>query len=65
MMGLSWFCKHDRYEVISWKYVNLGKYDQYIEATVKCNDCGKIIKKNIEGDRCNAFAVVYDDKFGR
>ena len=63
-MGLPWFCTHGKYDVISWKYVNLGKYNQYIEARVKCVDCGKIVTKKIEGDRCNAFATVYDDKFG-
>ena len=64
-MGLKWFCNHEKYDVITWKYVNLGKYDQHIEATVVCKNCGKTVKKIIEGDRCNVFAVVYDDKFAK
>jgi len=63
-MGLAWFCKHDRYEVLGWKYVNLGRYDQYIEAKVRCSDCGKIVIKKIDHDRCAAFATIYDEKFG-
>lgn len=63
-MGLAWFCKHEKYEVLGWKYVNIGKYDQYIEARVKCNDCGKIVTKKIDSDTEAAFATVYDDKFG-
>lgn len=64
-MGLKWFCNHKKYEVIGWKYVNMGKYDQYIEAKVKCNTCGKIVIKKIEKEMCAAFATVYDDLFGR
>jgi lysyl-tRNA synthetase class I len=64
-MALSLFCKHDNYEVITWKYVNIGKYDQYIEARVKCDNCGKIVTKKIEGERAAVFAVIYDDKFGQ
>jgi lysyl-tRNA synthetase class I len=64
-MGFNLFCKHDKYEVLTWRYQNLGKPDQYIMARIKCNNCGKILEKTITGDRMNAFAVVYDDKFGR
>lgn len=63
-MGLPWFCGHNNYEVLGWKYVNMGKYNQYIEARVKCNDCGKTVIKKIDNDMCAAFATVYDEKFG-
>lgn len=64
-MGLSWFCTHEKYDVLSWKYINIGKPDQKIEATIRCKNCEKIVKKIIDGDRINAFAVVYDDKYLR
>lgn len=63
-MGLSWFCKHNNYEVLGWKYVNIGKPDQHIEARVMCKDCGKVVIKEIDRDKEKAFAAVYDDKFG-
>ena len=63
-MGIKLFCNHERYEVIGWKYINIGKYDQKIEASIICSDCGKKIKKIIQGDKIEAFALVYEDKFG-
>lgn len=64
-MGLSWFCNHEKYEVLSWKYINLGRYDQSIEAKVKCKNCNKVVIKKIEGDRCAAFAIAYEEFYGK
>lgn len=63
-MGLPWFCTHEKYEVLGWKYANLGKENQYIEARVKCDACGKIVTKKIDKAHCDLFATIYDDKFG-
>ena len=63
-MRFELFCTHKKYDVLGWKYVNMGKYDQYIEAKTQCINCGKIIIRKIEGDRCAAFATIYDEKFG-
>lgn len=62
-MGL--FCKHLSYEVISWKWENLGKPNQRIRAEMKCRKCGKGFSETIEGDKVEAFAMVYEEKFGR
>ena len=62
-MKLNLFCKHNRYEVLTWKYQNLNRDDQKIVARVRCLDCGKIVEKVIEGDSMSTFAFVYDDKY--
>ena len=63
-MELRLFCKHDRYDVISWKYCNVRKYNQYIEANIICKHCGKHLTKEIKGDLCKAFETAYEDKYG-
>lgn len=62
-MGLGLFCSHKKYEVLGWKYENIGKQNQRIIARVRCDNCGKIIEKIIDGDKMNAFATVYEEKF--
>ena len=62
---MSLFCKHLSYEVLSWKWENLGKPNQRILAEVKCKKCGKIFTETIQGDKITAFLMVYEDKFGR
>jgi hypothetical protein len=58
------FCGHKDYKVLGWKYVNLRKPTEYIEARVQCQKCGKIVFKKIEGEKINAFVTIYEDKFG-
>lgn len=62
-MGLNIFCKHKNYEVITWRYQNLNKPDQKILAKIRCQDCGKVVDRIIEGDTMDTFAFVYEDKF--
>ena len=62
-MNLKLFCNHDRYDVNTWKYVNPGKYNQYIEAKVTCKKCGKTIIKNITGDTCRGFETAYEAEY--
>ena len=64
-MGLNLFCKHERYDVISWRYCNIGKYNQYIEASIICKQCGKQVTKEIKGDKCKAFETAYEEQYGR
>lgn len=56
-------CKHKNYEVITWRYKNFNRPDQKILAKIRCQDCGKIIDRAIEGDMVNTFAFVYEDKY--
>lgn len=57
-------CKHDKYDVITWRYQNLNKENQRIIATVHCLTCGEDVEKVIT-DRAimDTFAFVYDDKY--
>ena len=62
-MGIELFCKHKKYEVITWRYQNLNKPNQNILAKVQCTKCNKVFDKVIEGDAMDIFAYVYEDKY--
>lgn len=64
-MGFNLFCKHDKYEVITWRYQNLNKSNQSILAKIICSKCGKVLDKEISGPAMNTFAFVYEDKYLR
>jgi len=60
-MGI--FCKHEKSEVVSWKYENIGKPEQQIKAKMRCTKCGKEYIKVVSGERMEAFSIVYEDRF--
>ena len=62
-MGFNIFCKHEKYEVITWRYQNLNKPNQKILAKIVCSKCGKVIDKEITGSAMDTFAYIYEDKY--
>lgn len=58
------FCKHEKYEVITWRYQNFNKPNQRIIATVNCLCCGKENIEKIITDQStmDVFAFVHEDK---
>lgn len=63
-MGFNIFCKHEKYDVITWRYQNLNKPDQKIIAKITCLNCGKVLDKVISDKNImDTFAFIYEDKY--
>lgn len=57
------FCKHKNGEIIRWHYTHgeLGSEPAFIEAEVKCNNCGKTFIGELH-ENMKEFAEKHADK---
>lgn len=59
------FCKHKNNEVVCWHWTHgdSGMEIRFVEAQLKCNDCGKYHFLHIyDWDKCDEFIAKHKDK---